>query len=81
MNDIPITTELFTMQGGMDKTKLPRFSRLMINMLIKGLSAQKERSESDDRMLELLQNDANYVSAENTTAFMQWYRGIEEVKA
>ncbi len=53
-NSLPETTPLFTMQGGMDKTKLRGINKLMIKMLTKGLSSQKERSENDGRMLELL---------------------------
>lgn len=64
---------LFTMQGGMDKNKLRGINKLMINMLTKGLSSQNERSESDERMLYLVTHDANYVSEENTSAFMEWY--------
>jgi len=45
----------------------------MINMLTKGLSSRKERSENDERMLYLLTHDQNYVSEENITAFMEWY--------
>ena len=61
------------MQGGMDKSKLRGINKLMINMLTKGLSSQKERSESDERMLYLLTHDKNYVSEANVSAFMEWY--------
>ena len=57
----------------MDKNKLRGINKLMINMLTKGLSSQNERSESDERMLYLVTHDANYVSEENTSAFMEWY--------
>lgn len=76
VNSISEETPLFTMQGGMDKTKLHGINKFMINMLTKGLSAQKERSENDERMLYLLKNDQNYVSEENITAFMKWYKQI-----
>ena len=61
------------MQGGMDKTKLRGINKFMINMLTKGLSSKKERTENDERMLELLTHDKNYVSEENITAFMKWF--------
>ena len=64
---------LFTMQGGVDKAKLHGFNKLMINMLIKGLESQKERAETDERMLYLLKHDENYVSEKNTASFMEWY--------
>ncbi|MGN1207556.1 MAG: hypothetical protein ACI4SP_04590 [Eubacteriales bacterium] len=72
-NSIPETTPLFTLQGGLDKTKLRGLKKLMINILIKGLSSQKERSEKDERMLYLLTQDKNYVREENITAFAEWY--------
>ena len=68
--DIP----LFTIQGGFDRSKLKGMDKLMISMLTKGLSAQKQRSAQDERMLELLSTDANYVSAENLAGILQWYR-------
>ena len=76
VNAISEETLLFTMQGGMDKTRLRGINKFMINMLTKGLSSQKERSENDERMLYLLTHDQNYVSEENITAFMKWYKQI-----
>ena len=72
-NSISEETPLFTMQGGMDKTKLRGINKFMINMLTKGLSSKKERTENNERMLELLTHDKNYVSEENITAFMKWF--------
>ena len=72
-NSISEETPLFTMQGGMDKTKLRGINKFMINMLTKGLSSKKERTENDERMLELLTHDKNYVSEENIIAFMKWF--------
>ena len=64
---------IFTMQGCMDKTKLRGVHKLMINMLSKGLATQKERSETDERMLCLITHNENYVNEKNTAAFMEWY--------
>ncbi|MDY2700732.1 MAG: hypothetical protein SOV61_14485 [Lachnospiraceae bacterium] len=72
---IPEEIPLFTLQGGMDRGKLKGINKLMITMLTKGLASQKQRSEQDDRMLELLSKDANYVSEENLAGVEQWYRG------
>ena len=72
-NALPEAFPLFTMQGGMDKTKLHGPYKLMINMLTKGLASQKERTETDERMLYLLTHDENYVSEKNTASFMAWY--------
>ncbi|MGN1316082.1 MAG: hypothetical protein ACI4VW_03375 [Acutalibacteraceae bacterium] len=72
-NALPEDFPLFTMQGGMDKTKLRGAHKLMINMLAKGLASQKERSETDERMLYLLTHSENCVSEKNVSAFMEWY--------
>ena len=69
-NALPEDFPLFTMQGGMDKTKLHGPYKLMINMLTKGLASQKERSETDERMLYLLTHSENHVSEKNTTSFL-----------
>ena len=74
-NAIPEQTPLFTMQGGIDKTKLRGINKFMINMLTKMLSTQKERTQDNERVLELLLHDQNYVCAENTAAFAQWFDG------
>ena len=76
VNAISEETPLFTMQGGMDKTKLHGINKVMINMLTKGMDSKKDRTEDDERMLYLLKNDQNYVSEENITAFMKWYKQI-----
>ena len=72
-NSLPETTPLFTIQGGMDKTRLRGINKMMISMLIKGMSKKTKKTESDERMLFLLTHDANYVCEENTLAFMEWY--------
>jgi len=72
-NAVPDETPLFTMQGGMDKPKLRGIHKLMIHMLTKGLSSQKERTADEERMLALLTHDQNYVSEENVTDFMNWF--------
>ena len=71
---IPEDIPLFTLQGGFDRSKLKGMDKLMISMLTKGLSAQKQRSAQDARMLELLSKDASYVSMENLAGILQWYR-------
>ncbi len=72
-NAMPDELPLFTMQGGIDKTKLHGINKLMINMLTKGLTSKNEKSEDDKRMLELLTHDKNYVSENNILAFMKWF--------
>ena len=71
---IPEGIPLFTLQGGIDRGRLKSMDKLMISMLTKGLASQKQRSAQDDRMLELLSKDENYVSPENLAGLLQWYR-------
>ena len=68
--DIP----LFTLQGGIDRSRLKGMDKLMISLLAKGLAAQKQRSDQDERMLELLNKDESYVSPENLAEVVQWYK-------
>ena len=46
----------------------------VISMLTKGLASQKQRSAQDERMLELLSGDESFVSPENLSEVLQWYR-------
>lgn len=74
---IPASIPLFTLQGGFDRSKLKGLDKLMISMLVKGLSAQEKRSEQDERMLALLQTDGNYVSPENLKGVLDWYADLK----
>ncbi|MBO5070294.1 MAG: hypothetical protein J6C37_08020 [Roseburia sp.] len=71
---LPESTPLFTIQGGMDHSKLHGINKMMINMLIKGLKAKAERSEDEERMLSLVQKGGNYVSEENLAAVLAWHQ-------
>lgn len=71
---IPEGIPLFTLQGGIDRSRLKGMDKLMISMLTKGLASQKHRSAQDERMLELLSRDESYVSPENLAGLLQWYR-------
>ena len=75
-NSIPEATPIFTMQGGMDKTKLRGINKFMINMLTKSMTSKKNKTPDDERMVYLLTNDQNYVSEENTAAFLEWFRAL-----
>ena len=71
---IPDNIPLFTLRGGIDRSKLKGVDKLMISMLTKGLAAQKQRSEQDESMLELLGKNADYVKPENLADVLKWYR-------
>lgn len=73
-SSLPEGVPLYTLQGGFDRGKLRGVDRLMISMLVRGLSAQKQRSAQEERMLELLQRDGSYVRPENLDGILWWLR-------
>lgn len=75
---IPKDIPLFTLQGGFDRGKLKGMDKLLISMLVKGLSSKQQRTEQDERMLYLLQRDDSYVREENLTAFLNWYATLQK---
>jgi len=77
-NDIPEETAYFTIQGGMDKTKVKGLYKIILKILIKWVRSTKNMTESDKRMLWLLENDRDYVCEENLTAVMKWFEEYKE---
>lgn len=77
-NKIPEGVPLFTMQGGMDKTKLRGINKFMIKMLTKVLTSKQARTQDEERMLYLLNNDRDYVCEENASAFLEWFSNRQE---
>lgn len=69
---LPEEVPLFTLQGGIDKTKLTGINAYMIKMLIKMMTKKKDKTEDEVRMLELLNIDKSYVCREHTAEFMKW---------
>lgn len=70
---IPANIPLFTLQGGLDRSRLKGMDKLMISLLAKSLASQSRRSAQDERMLQLLQKDAGYVREENMAEIFDWY--------
>lgn len=70
---LPKEIPLFTLQGGMDRSKLKGFDQVAITMLAKGLAAQKQRSAQDERILELLESGTDGVREENLAQVLSWY--------
>ena len=60
---------LFTMQGGMDKTKLRGINKFMINMLTKGIDSKKDRTEEEEEnirtMIKIAQEMQEEFGSEN----------------
>ena len=72
-SSVPEETPLFTLQGGFRGSQLKGVNKLVISMLKKGLESQKKRTEQDERILQLIGNDASYVSEENLQGVFDWY--------
>ena len=70
---LPESVPLFTVQGGMDHSRLKGVYGSMIQTLTKFMAAKKNPTEDDRRMVELLTTDACYVKEENLKALLDWY--------
>jgi hypothetical protein len=64
---------LFTLQGGIDRTKLRGINKYMISFLIKSLTCKKNKTEGEEAMLELLFGGEDLVNGANLEAFFAWY--------
>lgn len=71
---LPAETPLFTLQGGMDHSKLRGINKFMISMLLKMLQKNQNPTEDDLRMLDLVKNGGYFVDPAHTERFMQWYQ-------
>ena len=68
----PTDVPVFTVQGGMDISKLQGPYRLVIRLLTKAMSAKKNRTPGEDRMVELLIHGGDYVSEKELSAVLAW---------
>lgn len=73
---LPEKLPLFTLQGGMDHSKLRGIYKFMIDMLIKMLSKNEPATEDDARKLQLIKNGGDFVSEVNLAMPMEWIRNI-----
>ena len=78
VNELPDELPVFTVQGGMDHSKLRGINKFMINALIKFMSAAKNPSPEDRMKLALIREGGDYVSEENLAQFLRFYE--EEAK-
>lgn len=69
---LPAETPVFTVQGGMDHQKLRGPYKFAIKLLTKAMSAKKNRTPGEDRMLALLVNGGDYVSEKELAAVLAW---------
>lgn len=68
---------VFTLQGGMDRKKLRGINKIMINMLVKMLSAKENKTADDEVQLQLILNGGDYVKEENLTSVMEWWNALK----
>lgn len=64
-NAIAPQVPLFTLQGGLDRARLRGFNRVLIALLTRALSGNKNLSEGQRRMRDLLSSGGDFVREEN----------------
>ena len=69
---LPAEVPVFTVQGGMELAKLRGPYKFAIKLLTKAMSAKKDRTPGEDRMLELLIKGGDYVSEKELSAVLAW---------
>ena len=69
---LPADVPVFTVQGGMELSKLRGPYKFAIKLLTKAMSAKKGRTPGEDRMLELLIKGGDYVSEKELSAVLAW---------
>ncbi|MBQ2953832.1 MAG: hypothetical protein IJE07_09805 [Clostridia bacterium] len=69
---LPADVPVFTVQGGMDVTKLRGPYKLAIRMLTKAMAAKKDATPGEARMAELLLSGGDFVSEKELTAVLAW---------
>jgi len=69
---------VFTLQGGMDHSKLKGLNKFMIHMLIKMMSKAKNPTQEDLAKLELIRTGGDLVREENLDAVLRWYSEVNQ---
>lgn len=69
---LPAELPVFTLQGGMDITRLQGPYRLAIRMLTSAMAGKKDPTPEEARMAGLLQTGGDYVSAAQLAGVLAW---------
>ena len=69
---LPEDVPVFTVQGGMDITKLKGPYKLVIRLLTKAMAGKKDATPGEARMAELLQSGGDFVSEKELAAVLAW---------
>ncbi len=70
---IPEEIPVFTLQGGMDHSKLSGVYASMIGTLTRVMAAKKNRTEDEEKMLRLLRTGGDFVSGEQLMPVLRWF--------
>lgn len=77
-NKIPGNVKVFTLQGGYDYDKLRGLNKFLMSIvskiLIKKISENPDKTESDKEILDMLINGGSLVREENLTAVTDWVK-------
>lgn len=71
---IPEKTALFTVQGGMDHSKLKGLYKFMIKVLIKALSGKQNKSQGESAMLKMIIDGGDFVNEKNLSDVYRWFK-------
>ena len=69
---LPAEVPVFTVQGGMDITKLKGPYKLVIKMLTRTMAGKKDATPGEARMAELLQSGGDFVNEKELAAVLTW---------
>ena len=69
---LPAEVPVFTVQGGMDITKLKGPYKLVIKMLTRAMAGKKDATPGEARMAELLQSGGDFVNEKELAAVLTW---------
>jgi len=69
---LPADVPIFTIQGGMDISRLQGPYRFVIRMLTKAMSAKKNPTPGEARMAELLRTGGDFVDEKHLACVLQW---------
>lgn len=80
-NQISPSTEVFTLQGGLEPEKLRGVNKLMVGMMVKmagkALAEKADRTPQEDDMLALMMDGGSRVSLENLSEVIKCYEQRE----
>lgn len=71
---VPENVPLFTLQGGFAAGQLKGINKMIIGALKKGLTDKKDRTPEEERMLQLVSGDSDFVCEANLESVLEWLK-------